>query len=429
MNPIRPSLSVLCAAFFVAAPALANVDVCKLPSVGRVPTRVYPNRGDSPLFGAAYQRLGDPRKGTIVFIPGGPGQATIDDLDPATMDQDFPSPKGAEVIQIEPRGVGCNQAELANYPVEIYSTDSFAEDALSIIRGLGLKDYVIYGASYGTMVATTLAAKIEHTRDVPKPRAVVLTGLVGKPWPIGHTQDEDFAREWEHYKATAPASAQAGLHLLIDQENALGYGSGQWAGFIRYNISNGLMFTSATPKHLLTSRLEKIGAGDPAALADLRKFMGTPKPGPKPVVNSELFMQIACTELSPAPEHTLSLEHGRFVVTYGKTNRCAGRALTRAWYAKDYPFTAPIFYFQGAHDPASPIWGMDAHFAAERNAPRYALVATYGGHGALYTSYLQCKDALWASILAQGAGFRRAAATCAAPSSVRIAMPVDRNAF
>lgn len=101
----------------------------------------------SQTFDYSYQIVSyrDRDEPTIIYIPGGPGGASMNK--PALI------PAG-KIILTDPRGVGENYNYWsAGGQIQDLSSEAVAEDILSIIREKKLKKYVIYGISYGTVVA------------------------------------------------------------------------------------------------------------------------------------------------------------------------------------------------------------------------------------------------------------------------------------
>ena len=83
-------------------------------------------------------------------------------------------PEGAGLVFTEPRTVDCNGGDENQFPDDSLTTENLAHDLVAMVRSLGLKNYVIYGHSYGTVLSTTFAHLAEQDGG-PGPMAVILT--------------------------------------------------------------------------------------------------------------------------------------------------------------------------------------------------------------------------------------------------------------
>ena len=141
---------------------------------------MFPEQADSPTFGYSYKVFPgtDPNAATIVFLPGGPGGTSIS----VERDEDH-APASYTLIATDPRGVGCNAAPSSDYyPDEFYSSLHFADDVIAIIEREKLDNYLIYGVSYGTQLATMVATS---TWLVMCTYPTGETGLKSLPYQVG----------------------------------------------------------------------------------------------------------------------------------------------------------------------------------------------------------------------------------------------------
>ena len=192
MKTLSPSLLFL---FFAlnAFNSQASDNPCLLPNVHQYSVLVHPFTTDPARANLRFQALGDARKEeVIVFLPGGPGQEVIAEYDPIHYDQDFASAPGVPMLVLQARGSGCNEEAFRKFPESVFTTEILAADALQLIRELKLKRYWLYGASYGTHVATVLAHLIERDPAIAKPQGIVLTGVGALPLPRGRSAADDF---------------------------------------------------------------------------------------------------------------------------------------------------------------------------------------------------------------------------------------------
>jgi len=161
----------------------ANENICIKSNIYSVSTAISIDQPQPGTFQYYYQYIqkGDPSTPTIVVIPGGPGGKSIDDqpenpyFDWIQMLYGFPQKYNA--ILTDPRSIGCNQVN-KNLPIDSFSSQNVANDIVAIILKLNLKNYIIYGHSYGTVVATLLG-QLSSAGIIPKPRAIILSGTLG----------------------------------------------------------------------------------------------------------------------------------------------------------------------------------------------------------------------------------------------------------
>jgi surfactin synthase thioesterase subunit len=63
---------------------------------------------------------------------------------------------------------------------------------LAIVEELRLDDYMLYGISYGTLLATLVASRAEE-RGLPLPKAIVLEGVLGMAFDAERPTEAAFA--------------------------------------------------------------------------------------------------------------------------------------------------------------------------------------------------------------------------------------------
>lgn len=120
-----------------------------------------PKEHDNPSAGTFPYRYElsfvnkDPEATTAVYLPGGPGGGSIGET--ARFQENFPT---MNLVLIDPRGVGCNFQGPDGFKLRQLSTEEHARDVLDVIKQLKLKNFIIYGISYGTVVGTKVALPV-----------------------------------------------------------------------------------------------------------------------------------------------------------------------------------------------------------------------------------------------------------------------------
>ena len=123
------------------AGSIEGISTCSQPSVKTVAEMPYnhdkKSDGEFPYKYQFFER--DPNAVTIIKIPGGPGL-------PSIQDENEIGHEPFNVLNIDPRGVGCNAGEswLTNLQQYI-STEMHARDIVKVVQTLGLKNFIVYG--------------------------------------------------------------------------------------------------------------------------------------------------------------------------------------------------------------------------------------------------------------------------------------------
>jgi pimeloyl-ACP methyl ester carboxylesterase len=123
-----------------------------------------------------------PNATTVIVVPGGPGTSIMG----MTPDDAFaigaiPSDQ-FRIIYTDARGSGCNTYPLEAVQPGMYRSEELARDILAVVQHEQLSDYLLYGASFGT-VTTTIATALAPQLSIAPPQRLVLEGAVGTRLP------------------------------------------------------------------------------------------------------------------------------------------------------------------------------------------------------------------------------------------------------
>jgi pimeloyl-ACP methyl ester carboxylesterase len=382
---------------------------------------------------------------TVIVIPGGPGGAggTLMDLSPG---QDFPigAIKNTDfnVIYVDPRGavtlnsdaisrgepdevrVGCNIPKVAgDFPESAYRSDYNARDILEIVKKEKLSNYVIYGGSYGTVVATMAASsKLLDLAKAPSPKKVVLEGVEGHAWSSYAGYFAGFKSEWARVKAELPSDVAA----QFATSRPFGYSSTAWANFIFRNSILGLLEGDLASFLGYLPDSPQVEATRAEMIRELSPETGGTVPDlSQPVLEAineaqavaqAMNNNVECRELMKGSAYPIDLDQNGDL-TYGSGDACEGIDLdpARAYDPKSWQIAAPVYYFEGSLDPATPIQEAREHFAGQRNAPKTFVTVNHGHHGPLMVEMTEagCSQAIWTAIDNNPSALRAALATCA----------------
>lgn len=327
-------------------------------------------------------------KETVIYFPGGPGGDSIGE---DAFKEQYPR---ASRIYIDPRGVGCNFKGTHFFNKENLTTENHAKDVVRIINDLQLRRYFIYGISYGTMVGTVAAYHAEKS-EFP-PTGVILEGVLGSVFDSKNVQTFDV--EWNKI-------ARDNLHLRnFVASEPLGYTSSAWAEI----ITEMLYYSS----EYLVSTLEVLAFPteftDESYRAIKELYVSMIEKEEKVDGSEELFMSIGCQEIFyDESNFETVLQDGVFVKTreLKRDESCQGNGyqMKSPYDSRDYQLVSPIYYFQGANDPATPIAQARYHFDGQDYTQRKTWIEVeQGGHNPLtaHDQLENCSKEIWDNILA-----------------------------
>jgi len=388
------------------APAVGSACARSPAGVTTIDRPVFPDRADSPTFGYSFKVYPgtDLSAPTVIYLTGGPGQTGIaEERGPSNI------PPAYTVIQTDLRGVGCNAPQTVDhYPEEFYDSVFFASDILTIVQQLGLKNYILYGVSYGTLLATVTASTAE-TEGITPPVAVVLEGVLGKPFNDEAEIEETFQSEWRALRDRLPEDVQT---QLLSATPPLGLGADDWGAAISTMLTVG---TFEAPYSFAESWLLDLSAEAQSQDREaLRKLVLELAASPVDRFGLRLHNLVVCHEIAETDFTSLTLRGGELVpsATY-----CTDVRLDRPYAARDWAITKPIYYFSGKKDPNTPSWQAQAHFDAEVTAPRELVSVPDAGHQPLAFNLDDCAVPLWAA-MARGKGLHDALSGCAWPTEL-----------
>lgn len=388
---------------------------CFLPSVKKVIVPVYPDRSGSANFTYRFQYFPPATQGapTIIVIPGGPGVGLIENWTEGGP-SDFGLPEDAGVMFLDPRTVDCNEGDEKLFPDDALTTEYLAHDILAAVKKLKLKNFILYGHSYGSVLATVTAGLAEKMGI--RPQAVVLTGVVGK-WVEGVEGSVYWAlkTEWAKLKQRLPDTI---VERFARADMPLGIPESEWSDIVENGLYLGRIYRQGKLFHPLYESLILLAKNTARAdqkalqiLAELRNGDKLGKSDDDHKWSERLFEVIDCAELTNT-EPTTTLKNGEIVIT---GDDCTNRAtLIRPYDSKNYLTTAPTFYFTGTAEAVTFYEQARIHFERYELSDRFFVTIPGGSHNRIGLYFPDCKEALWEAIEAQGQGFQEVLMSCRA---------------
>ncbi|NOT78645.1 MAG: alpha/beta hydrolase [Bacteriovoracaceae bacterium] len=357
-----------------------------------------PNDNKSPLFDYRFRYLkGISGAPVVIYLPGGPGQSSINTNDPR-----YDSSYG--YIQTDPRGVGCNNL---NVPELAINSETFAADIVALVKYLKLDNYILYGVSYGTSLASRVAYEIERTGITP-PKALVLEGVVSRSFKLNE-KESSYHSAWEKIKDLLPPNVQ---QVLSQEETPLGLSSELWAMWIKRM----LMLGKLPNNNFSLENFLNMLVGTTSEKDLLRNIVSSANEGPSQD-EFRVYKTIVCKELYEE-DYDSKLLHGIMVTDYAAGDGCSGIPLINPFDIKDFPFHGTIYYFSGENDPATPPNLAQYHFDNQPFAKKFLVHVKEGGHNSLQVNLSDCKSKIWAEILQNGNRIDRVLQGCQLETSL-----------
>jgi pimeloyl-ACP methyl ester carboxylesterase len=388
------------------------LDPCTASNIIRWPLPIYWGQPNSPTFTYAFQiqvaTEGDPRTAPIgIVIPGGAGAPSIG-YPPGTI-----FPPTFNVIYTDVRGVGCNINPDNPFTPDALTTEYFSRDVLSIVQVLGLRKYVLFGISYGTVQATVMA-NIAQNEGIQAPGALILEGIVGNWW-INAQEVVDYNKEWTKVKALLPSIVVSNFQT----PSPYGISSRDWMTLLTATLNAG-----TTPQHGNNTAFYLRPLGDPdtmpGAIVTIQNKIAEIKAS-YTYETVRVATILHCTETTGSV-YTKDLVNGEIVDTGPDQCPLWGLSFVHPYDSAQYPVTVPIYYFEGSEDPNTSPANAAYHFSNQTQANRVFTLVWGGGHtdmsGTLHET--GCTPAIFTAIATNPSGLGAALQQCHWPMSVAV---------
>jgi hypothetical protein len=355
--------------------------------------------GDTFAYGYRFKPPTDRSAPVLVYMPGGPGQSSIDNP-PMFV------PEGWGYLATDPRGVGCNR--LADLPSpglsgRLFSTREIASDTIAAIADRRLTHYILFGISYGTALGTTVAHEIE-ARGLPPPDAVVLEGVLGRAFGADFPGAE-YITQWHRVHDVLPDDVRTELDT---RAAPFGFDRVAWSKILMDVLPRG---PGDTFNLISALSLAQPADARRQVLDVFAEFRDEP---PMPTGANELYREVACREImDTVPDSGLDVVFAAGDLVRNRAEegtKCRELHVTTPYDSATLPFSTPLYLFVGDSDTATPAWQGAYHFD-HHAGPVVRVTTRNGGHNSLELNQADCAPQLMASI-AGGGGLAAAAAGC-----------------
>lgn len=312
----------------------------------------------------------DPKKETILYFTGGPGQTAHWGLFRVSMPYN--------VLIIEQRGIGCSRPATVQRLLSpaFYSSEFVARDAQRIVKSLGLDKVTAYGISYGTVPATMFGSLFPEIT-----RSVILEGTVysgsERLWSAPHRR-----KLMQKMIDGLPAEIKNKMERISTQ----------------YGVPNTWLSRTARGTLMLNDGLRNL-RNQLLSLADEKTYQGyieqlkamyeplAYEPHILFTMNEVPYTMISCQELGLANQGIATADAligGKLypVPDVDTLSNCAQliASASHTYMATKYPLKVPVTYFQGSDDSATPSPEGIRHYKEVPQGFKQLLILVRGGH-------------------------------------------------
>lgn len=326
-----------------------------------------------PIKAIRFPSSIQPSLGTVVYFCGGPSQC----MDGRRNNV----PNGYDVVTFDYIGIGKNT--LGPATPELMSLESQGLAAKKIIQALKLSNYIIYGHSFGTTVATVTASLIGKDNKLKQPKSVILEGVIGPRQTDSNGYYLTAERVWEL--------------LSIEEKVLLKKATKECRTELKGDESN-------LDRYLTQSLWD----GPKTTVQFLRKWIKLPADQRiKEVLNQSsqdfdnpnklydrMYRSAGCQASSNNGDNRHpSFFDGLVKNIYAVGGYCDCRSINRDYDPKDFPIKAPLIYINGEYDPATPIKNAKLHFKSQTSsAEKIFITVKDGGHIGTWRELASCTD-------------------------------------
>ncbi len=350
---------------------------------------------------------------TVVFLPGGPGSGSMGDFDGYPSLVELINNSLANIILIDPLGVGCNWIDPKNNSdsIKLASTENTATQIVSLIRKENLKNYYIYGHSYGTVLGTILTSKLNDHKELMKPKKLILEGVMGSAKTIAS----------DYYGLNEVTNVvikyDPDLNYLVQNLDKFPvqfpydfWGSilGTSSRIIIYPEENWKIkeiaaeFRSGNSISVENSEyLEKSYAFFTSYNLDMNLSL----------IEDYTYHSIWCTEFSDfgSNKFLITITDGVLILSekHKFKNPCATFPSTKNLYdSKDFQLSVPLIYIQGDMDTSTPLASAQYHYKSQLASHNISFLRIESdGHLPTSNRLQACIENVWEEIFRENANF------------------------
>ena len=312
---------------------------CTTSDIQKISLPVYPNRPDSFHFDYRFQfvHAASIDAPTVIFIPGGPGETSIGNT--SVLPQRAQGllflglPDGMNMIFTDPRTAGCNGGDASIFPDDSLRTETLASDILAMIRALNLKKYIIYGHSYGTVLATEVASRA-GSGEAPAPMAVVLSGVMGKSARDDESISRGLNTQWSALSVDLPKDLVARMGEAVPPASL---SPEDWTYYLTNGLYRGSYVHDGRFSNELKDQLLLLQSESPKGELQFKAARDAHIPNIlTDGFSDRLFKLIDCHEISSSDPNQFLFTSNAFAPVPG-SDPCARESLDRSFDPAQWP--------------------------------------------------------------------------------------------
>ena len=332
----------------------------------------------------------DLEKPSYIYVDGGPGQNThgmMPDYLYGTYNE----------IRFDQRGLACSSPETWEQYIDgsIYSSLNNINDMDLIRKSYQIKEWSVYGVSYGTVPATMYGSKFPL-----QTKSVVLEGVVGNPTDL---HDVDYKVEKMNLALKDLNSNQLNSFSDLIMSNSK-EGDFVVSLFFKLFYSDGGM---RRMKKILNNFFNENGEINHSAIKVISDRIEAyenlyPHPQQPGAVDERILTTIYCKNLGLRNKINKSIgytKYGGFTSTYSSRvsgNECDAIGVKKTdesfYKLENNLIVKPVYYFQGSHDGATLAKGAKQHWLTIPQGASYFIVKSKGGHNPMTNQLTQDDD-------------------------------------
>lgn len=328
-----------------------------------------PSQGQMSVFFRKSLNF-DPTRPTVLFFNGGPGSASWS----YRFEKNFPE---FNFIYMDQRGTGYSKPD---YLEQLQNTDYFtsefiALDAEAVRRMVNVEKVIVYGHSFGTVVAQIYSSWFSDHVERMILEGVIYSGNI-EIWTNPHR-----IKLLNRFFKKLPADLKKQILEFTARADVPDTWLGTWAQKLMYMPNFEIPLLSYINNIL--SYYKTIPFVDDSSSDKMIKTENE-------FFSAYMFNHIACKELSRTSPNasfaTILLPNGTFVAnsTYGYktcyTLTGFNSSKIKNYQSVNYPVSVPVVYFQGTDDGSTTAVGAVKHFKNAAKGSAQLILVTKMGH-------------------------------------------------
>jgi len=255
---------------------------------------------------------------------------------------------------------------------------------------------MLYGVSYGTLVATIAAS-----RNGAKPTNIILEGVVGRS-----LSQRDYAmafiKQWESYEKTVDPALLKQFKEVVrgfiqrKEFTADDFGDLIQALLLVRHLPNAPNVLDYYLQHIANEPIDTVRERLTSVITEMHQNMYSNE-------SMKLFHAVIdCREMfADGHPDSADLSFDGIELKESAPGNCptyVSPGQENYYDSAKYQLSSPTTYIVGADDPATPVWQARYHFDHQYNAKKYWISVPDGGHAPLDKELSNCSTNFWVAL-------------------------------